>query len=365
MGTTVRPARRLAACAALLLPLLLAAPAVAGTNGTIGLAWDAPLPTDPHVDGWFIYWGSTPGGPYPNKSPAILNDGTSTPAYTLTGLTDCTMTYFVATAFAYVPEDDAGAILESAFSNEVSSWPSTTVTGITPATASQLASITMSIDGTNFGADGAPTVTFDDPAIVGGTVAVPDCYHVSLPVDVHCSRTGPIEVRVINVGGVNGVPISAFSVTPSSGCEPPDAGAEPPDAAAPGPDAAPPPGPDAARPGEDAAAPGEDAAEPPGEDASTSAEDASPAAPPDAAAPSDDAGPVVSLDAAAAPDGSLAARDAGASGLDGSAAASDAENGFPPSVVEAGCGCSASSAGSSGLAGAWLLLLALRRRRTH
>ncbi|HEY3445796.1 MAG TPA: MYXO-CTERM sorting domain-containing protein [Myxococcales bacterium] len=370
MGRLLRPAGAVLAALAL---LFSAAPSLAGTDGSIGLAWDPPRPEDPHVDGWFLYWGTTSGGPYPNKSPPIVNDGTSTPGYTMGGLTDCTMYYFVATAFTYVAEDDAGAILESTFSNEAWGWPRPTVTAITPATAVQQASISMAIEGTNFNTTwGTPTVSFDDPAMVAGEASIPDCYHLSVPVDVNCARTGPIEVTVTNPEATLAKSASMFSVTASGGCVPPDAGAaEPPDASTPGPDAAEPGLDAAAQPGADAAAAGEDASsQPPGPDAASQFADAALASE-DAAAGLDAQGIEASDAAAALADASSQPPDSGEGAPDGSppdrpdgSATTFADTGFHPSTVESGCGCStaASPLNAIALLAAGLLLGRKRRR---
>jgi len=111
----------------------------------------------------------------------------------------------VVTSFAYVAGDDAGTILESDYSNEVSSWPRLTVNGATPTGAAQGSSIDFTLQGTNFDPSaGTLAIAFSDPAIQPGTTTVLDCFDLNAQVDVGCDAVpGDVTVGItVDDGGV-------------------------------------------------------------------------------------------------------------------------------------------------------------------
>lgn len=146
-------------------------------NGQVGLSWTAPTTntnSTPITDlaGYNVYYGTVSGGPYSLANTSLIT-GTS---YTVTGLTNGTPYYFVATAV-----DNESSPNTSAHSTEATATPAATINN--PPTASAAASPTSGTaplavnftggctdsDGScisyswNFG-DGSPTSSTQNPA---------------------------------------------------------------------------------------------------------------------------------------------------------------------------------------------------------
>ena len=129
---------------------------------------------------------------------------------TISGLADCTTSYFAVKAYNFVGECPD-------FSNEISGWPRPTVDSATPAAALQGSRLTLDVTGTNF--EAGATLEIDNPDVFMGQASTLSCNQIQVATTVEPTARGvrPAEignftVTVVNPDDVYGDLPRAFAV---------------------------------------------------------------------------------------------------------------------------------------------------------
>jgi Fibronectin type III domain len=185
----------------LALPLAaLFAASTPATAGSIALSWD---PTQ-GATGYHVYYGTQPGGPYPDS---VTTYSTTT---TIPGLQDCTTYFVVVKAFN-------GSGESVTFSNELSGWSRPAVTSATPTSAMQGDQIVMDVMGSNF--QSGAIVDLGNPHVFLTSVQVLSCTHIQLLAtveptarNIRPAHVGRLDLTVSNVDTVFGMKSQAFEV---------------------------------------------------------------------------------------------------------------------------------------------------------
>ncbi|MFN7964676.1 MAG: Ig-like domain-containing protein [Acidobacteriota bacterium] len=165
--------------------------------GTIDLAWN-PI-TDADKAGYKVYYGTASRTYSSNKD---VGNVTTT---TLTGLTACTRYYMAVKAY------DTGGLESTNYSNEVVGLPRPVVTTVTPSSAEQGASVTLTIDGESF--DTGATVAISGTGITILATRRNSCSQLAVDVKVDlAATTGARDVTVTNPDLSFGVKAAGFTV---------------------------------------------------------------------------------------------------------------------------------------------------------
>ena len=171
------------------------APAVAGS---VNLLWNPSS----GATGYKVYWDSNSGAPY--ASSVTLGNVTQT---TISTMPDCAATYFAVTAF--------NSLGESAYSNEISSWPRPTITTANPAQGTRGQSLSVVLSGNNF----QPGATLQLTGVTVNSFTRDACGQITASISIPSTASvGPVPISVTNAGGVTGTASAAFCIET---CTPP------------------------------------------------------------------------------------------------------------------------------------------------
>lgn len=153
--------------------------------GTIGLAWDASS----GATGYRVHWGPSSGN-YTSSQ-----DVGNTTQTLLTGVQNCTDTFFAVTAY-----NSAG---ESGFSNEISNWPRPEVNSASPSSARQGELFTMNINGNNFKPGATIEIDNDHVFLDSASVQACDRIQVSTTVEPTAADVRPAEIGQYSITVTN------------------------------------------------------------------------------------------------------------------------------------------------------------------
>lgn len=165
--------------------------------GTIDLAWN-PVP-DADKAGYKVYYGTA------TRSYSSNRDAGNVTSTSLTGLTACTRYYIAVKAY------DTGGLESTNYSNEVVGLPRPVVSTVTPTSAEQGASVTLTIDGESF--DTGATVAISGTGITIQAVRRNSCSQLAVDVKIDiAAATGARDVTVTNPDLSYGVKPAGFTV---------------------------------------------------------------------------------------------------------------------------------------------------------
>lgn len=161
--------------------------------GSVNLTWNQ----SPSATGYKVYSGGGSGSYDSNTDVGGANQTE------VSGMPDCTPTYFAVTAY-----NVAG---ESGYSSEISSWPRPVVSGTSDADGRRGEQISLVITGVNF--HSGATVQFSNPDVSVDSVSVDACGQVTASITIGASAPfGPTEISVVNPNGVTGTAAGLFEV---------------------------------------------------------------------------------------------------------------------------------------------------------
>ena len=161
--------------------------------GNVTLAWD------PSADstGYKVYIGGAPGAYGESRDVGNVTEAE------LTGVADCTLSYFATSAY-----NEAG---ESGKSNEISSWPRPSVDGVSPAEGEQGTSLELTLSGWNY--QPGATVELSHPGIRVDSVTVNACGQLVAGITIEPgAELGAVDVSVRNASGIRGTGLGLFNV---------------------------------------------------------------------------------------------------------------------------------------------------------
>lgn len=170
----------------------------AACAGEIGLTWSSSS----GAAGYKVHYGTSPGV---YSKTVDVGNVTSTK---VSGLTDCSTWYFAVSAY-----NAAGA---SEYSNEVGSWPRTTISALNPGAIKQGSQPTLSFDGANFDTSKewevviTPEPCVPDAGAPGGKRCY--LYNVQKPTAT-CNRVQVVETVEPTAGSVRPAMVGTYQLS--------------------------------------------------------------------------------------------------------------------------------------------------------